>query len=303
MICVISHFEIIKERDGRRILNQIIPLLLWNLNCISKFKNIDYKIICNDMTETLLCDQFSNYLVNVNYLNASNNNNLYKQYISSGISNKLNYGIDFEFKCFERFFLINNFIKKSNYDVVLHVDCDLAFSKISLDRIQKFIKSYPLGDKDVIALNNYSTFFSCFSKNSISNFCKFIESEYLGFKPLKIFDYRISDMGALDQAFKEHCLNKINLFDDLNKNFISPDLSSFQPLAIEIFNNINNFNGKNWWNMSDVSDNDIIAVADSPLFFKFDFDNYTIYRDKIETNVVHFHGPTKRFINFCLKNN
>jgi hypothetical protein len=282
-------------------------VLEWNSACISLFPQAAFKIIVNDESDKIL----KNYLPH-NLINRKNIENtisdkltlLVAAYQSMGMSERINYGIDFEFKCFERFFLIKALSLFVKSDFFVHIDCDLALSsaavELMLSKLDKLKQNASDYKSTVVTVNNYSTYLSCFSPVALDKFCEYISSIYLinGIKPAD--SYRVSDMGALQEIFDSKGLIFSNLFDDIDKSFLAPDLMSFQPLASNIANDYSNENNsKKWWRMDDVMDQEIINVAKNDRFFKFFRNGFKITRDKSEAYFTHFHGPSKRFIKFC----
>ena len=308
MIYFVSHFESIPGRNAERLIAQILPILRWNLSCISQLPQARFVVICNDDSFNLLEPFLPGSLINRSEIVDGYNDLqiLKNSYDSIGMSERLNYGIDFEFKCFERFLLLDALTSKFRINSCVHLDCDLAISYSAAIKIFEFFHSTSLvnsvDERDILGLNDFSTYLSGFTNLSLRKFCKYIIDEYLSPNLLDNSDYRVSDMGAMKSAISSQILIRHSPFDDYDKSFLSPELMSFQPLASSIFtrssNEVENENARRWWRMDDVSDAEILTVVSDPNFFKFSKNNFQIFRNGSNCYFVHFHGPSKRFIKF-----
>jgi hypothetical protein len=302
MIYFISHIEGISDRNIKLLIDKLKPIIKWNYNCISEIDGVDYKLIVNEHSSVFVSEFLKDFIINRNLLESNIFNSLSElkfNYESINISNRINYGVEFEYKCFERFFLINSFAKIYPADLYIHVDCDFLLSKSAVMKIVDTWNSNKENNNDytIFNLNSYSTYLLGFNSMSISKFCSFISEKYLNNSFLESQSYRVCDMGALKSAIEYNHLHPINFLKDLDVSYLYSELMSFQPLIIKIAK-YTNLDTLNWWNMDDVSDDNIQSIVQTIDFFKYDNVNYNISINGKNVYFTHFHGPTKRFIGY-----
>jgi hypothetical protein len=306
MIYFISHFEGIKGRDAHHLIKLLAPVIKWNFDCVSSFSDVKYLVMVNDSTERLIEEISPGLTVNTADLFPSivdDIQNLACEYNKINMSGRLNYGVDFEYKCFERFFLAHALASNVNGDYFVHLDCDLA---LSANAINKYIKTFDSSsqhshaDVSVFAPTDYSTYLCGFNRASLKKFCEYINNNYLNNSNLYNEGYRVSDMGALKSALDNKCLRRHSPFGDFDHSYLTTDLMSFQPLASFLaasnFNLPTDHESTRWWRLDDVSEVEIQRVASNHYFFKLNNNGFKIERNGVDAYFIHFHGRTKLFI-------